>query len=170
MESLEYLELVHADLCGPMKTESLNGSRYFLMFTDDLTRMSWVYFLSLKSDALEMFKKFKAYVEKQSGCVIKKLRTDNGGEFCSNDFDAFCEEFGIYKQLTAPYTPEQNGVAERKNQTVVEIARSMLKAKNLPNLFWAEAVATAISSATFLRQKLFKIKHHMKHGMVLSLR
>ena len=144
MESLEYLELVHADLCGPMKTESLNGSRYFLMFTDDLTRMSWVYFLSLKSDALEMFKKFKAYVEKQSGCVIKKLRTDNGGEFCSNDFDAFCEEFGIYKQLTAPYTPEQNDVAERKNRTVVEMARSMLKAKNLPNQFWAEVVATPI--------------------------
>nr|GMD06049.1 Retrovirus-related Pol polyprotein from transposon TNT 1-94 [Ipomoea batatas] len=75
----ECLELVHADLCGPMKTESLNGSRYFLLFTDDYTRMSWVYFLTLKSEALDMFKKFKTFVEKQSGFSIKKLRTDNGG-------------------------------------------------------------------------------------------
>ena len=140
----ECLELVHADLCGPMRTESLNGSRYFLLFTDDYTRMSWVYFLTLKSEALDMFKKFKAFVEKQSGCFIKKLRTDNGGEFCSNDFDAFCEELGIYKQLTAPYTPEQNGIAERKNRTIVEMARSMLKARGLPNQFWAEAVATSV--------------------------
>ena len=75
---------------------------------------------------------------------IKKLRTDRGGEFLSNEFTSFCEENGICRELTAPYTPQQNGVAERKNRTVVEMARSMLKAKELPDQFWGEAVATAV--------------------------
>jgi len=106
------LELVHADLCGPMKMESLGGSRYFLMFTDDYSRFTWVYFLKFKSETLENFKKFKAFVENQSGNKIKSLRTNRGGEFLSNDFNLFCEKNGIRRELTAPYTPEQNGVAE----------------------------------------------------------
>ena len=139
-----HLELVHADLCGPMNTESLSGNRYFFLLIDDYRRMSWVYFLKSKSDAFETFKRFKAFVEKQSDCSIKVLRTDNGGEFCSKEFDIFCEQQGIHRELTSPYTPEQNGIAERKNRTVVEMARSMLKEKRLPDNLWAEAVATAV--------------------------
>nr|GFB58473.1 retrovirus-related Pol polyprotein from transposon TNT 1-94 [Tanacetum cinerariifolium] len=120
------LELIHADLCGPMKSESLAGSKYFLLFIDDYSRMSWVYFLKLKSESFECFKKFKAMVEKQSGKVVKVLRTDRGGEFLSKEFTNFCDEEGIKRELTAPHTPEQNGVAERKNRTVVEMARSMM--------------------------------------------
>lgn len=138
------LELVHADLCGPMRTKSFGGSQYFLLFTDDYSRMSWVYFQQLKSETFDNFRKFKAYVEKQNGKPLKALRTDRGGEFLSNQFSLFCEENGIRREFTAPYTPEQNGVAERKNRTVVEMARSMLKAKGLPNDFWAEGVATAV--------------------------
>nr|CAD1827412.1 unnamed protein product [Ananas comosus var. bracteatus] len=82
-------------------------------------------------------------VEKESGYQIKTLRTDRGGEFISNEFEAFCEAHGIFRQLTTSYTPQQNGVAERKNRTLVEMAKSMLKAKRLPNKFWAEAVSTA---------------------------
>lgn len=140
----ECLELLHADLCGPMKTVSLGASKYFLLITDDFSRMSWVYFLKAKSEAFESFKIFKAMVEKQSGLYVKALRTDRGGEFLSNEFITFCEEHGIRRELTAPYTPEQNGVAERKNRTVVEMARSMLKARGVPNRFWCEAVATAV--------------------------
>lgn len=140
----ECLELIHADLCGPMSTESLGGSNYFLLFTDDFSRMSWVYFLKSKSEAFENFRKFKAMVEKQSEASVKVLRTDRGGEFLSNEFNHFCEENGIRRELTAPYTPEQNGVAERKNRTVVEMARSLLKGKGMPNCYWAEAVATAV--------------------------
>ncbi|KAG7576575.1 Ribonuclease H-like superfamily [Arabidopsis thaliana x Arabidopsis arenosa] len=138
------LEIVHADLCGPMQTTSLGGSRYFLMMTDDYSRMSWVYFLESKGEAFEMFKKFKALVEKQSGQLVKVLRTDRGGEFTSTEFNQFCEREGIHHELTTAYTPEQNSVAERKNRTVVEMARSMLKQKNLPNQFWAESVKTAV--------------------------
>ena len=100
------LELVHADLCGPMNIESLGGSRYFLLFTDDYSRMSWVYFLENKSEAFERFKKFKALVERKSGLLIKTLRIDRGGEFVSIDFNAFCEENGICRELTTPYTPK----------------------------------------------------------------
>lgn len=140
----ECLELMHADLYGPMQTTSLGGSKYFLLITDDYSRMSWVHFLKAKSEAFENFKIFKAMVEKQSGLCVKALRTDRGGESLSNEFIIFCEEQGIRRELTAPYTPEQNGVAERKNRTVVEMAKSMLKARGVPNNFWCEAVATAV--------------------------
>eukprot|EP00268_Persea_americana_P046834 TRINITY_DN4845_c0_g1_i1.p1 TRINITY_DN4845_c0_g1~~TRINITY_DN4845_c0_g1_i1.p1 ORF type:complete len:315 (+),score=41.54 TRINITY_DN4845_c0_g1_i1:771-1715(+) len=123
------LGLIHADLCGKMQTESLSRSKYFLLFVDDFSRMSWVYFLREKSEAFSMFQIFKAQFEKQSGCFIKTLRTDQGGEFVSNEFNSFCEEHGICRQLITSNTPQQNGVAKRKNKTVVETARSMLKAK-----------------------------------------
>ncbi|KAE8672699.1 Detected protein of unknown function [Hibiscus syriacus] len=87
---------------------------------------------------------FKALVEKQTGRCIKALRTDRGGEFVLHEFNSFCEEHGMRRELTAPYTPEQNGVVERKNRTIVEIERSMLKAKELSNQLWAEAVATEV--------------------------
>ncbi|KAI5355034.1 hypothetical protein L3X38_007929 [Prunus dulcis] len=138
------LELVHTDICGPMKTESINGNRYFLLFTDDCTRMSWVYFIRNKSSALEYFKKFKAMTELQSGYKIKGLRSDRGGEFLSNDFNKFCDEFGIQRQLTIAYSPQQNGVVERKNRTVVEMAKSILHEKGMTYDFWAEAVNTAV--------------------------
>jgi uncharacterized membrane protein YgcG len=138
------LELVHTDVCGPMQTESLGGNKYFLLFIDDFSRMCWVYFIQRKSETFVCFKKFKALVEKQTEKRLKRLRSDRGGEFQSKEFQTFCEEEGIHHELTTPYTPQQNGVAERKNRTVVELARSMLKYQNLPNSFWAEAVATAV--------------------------
>ncbi|KAJ4754257.1 polyprotein [Rhynchospora pubera] len=140
----QVLEIVHTDLCGPMETTSLGGSKYFLLFIDDFSRMNWVYFLQNKGETFEHFKKFKAYAEKQSEKKLKVLRSDRGGEYQSIEFQKFCEAEGIHHELTVPYTPEQNGVAERKNRTIVEMARSMLKTKGLPNLFWAEAVATAV--------------------------
>lgn len=104
----------------------------------------WVYFLEHKSEAFAVFVQFKKMVERQSNCRLKTLRTDRGGEFLSKEFSNYCSQKGIRRQLTARYTPQQNGVAERKNRTIVEMARSMLKAKSLPNTFWAEAVATAV--------------------------
>ncbi|GKD09674.1 retrovirus-related pol polyprotein from transposon TNT 1-94 [Tanacetum coccineum] len=140
----DVLELIHADLCGPMRMESLAGSKYFLLFTDDFSRMSWVYFLKYKLESFDYLKKFKALVEKQSGKNIKILRIDREGVFLSNEFNEFCDEQGIQRQLIAPYSPEQNRVAERKNRTIVEMTRFMLKQKGMPNSFWAEGVATAV--------------------------
>lgn len=134
------LELVHADICGPIKPESNSKRRYFLTFIDDSSRKTWVYFLVEKSDALDSFKKFKVMVEKQSGKCICCLRTDRGGEFNSAEFIKFCEENGIKRQLTTAYTPQQNGVAERKNRTLMNLVRSMLSARQVPKVFWPEAV------------------------------
>ncbi|KAD7478319.1 hypothetical protein E3N88_01455 [Mikania micrantha] len=142
--STQPLQLVHADLVGPMPTPSLGGNRYYFLLTDDFTRISWVYFMKRKSESFSLFKKFKAKVEKESGWFIKTLRTDRGGEFLSKEFNEFCETHGIHRDLTAPFTPQQNGVAERKNRTVTEMTRCLLQAKKLPNQFWGEAVATAV--------------------------
>ncbi|KAI5323652.1 hypothetical protein L3X38_032724 [Prunus dulcis] len=138
------LELVHADICGPTRTPSFNNKRYFILFVDDFSRMMWVYFLEQKSEAFSVFKQFKAFGENESGHNLKVLRTDRGGEFTSNEFSEYCKSNGIKRELTARYTPQQNGVAERRNRTIVEMARSMVKAKSLPNTFWAEAIHTAV--------------------------
>ena len=138
------MELVHADLCGPMQTKTAGGNLYFFLLTHDYTRYSWVYFLQSKDQMLECFKSFKILVEKQYGHSLKVLRTDRDGEFTSKDFRIFCEAQGIQRQLTTFHTPEQNGVTERKNRTVVEMARCMMKEMNVPVDLWAETVATAV--------------------------
>uniref|UniRef100_A0A5B7B4M6 Retrovirus-related Pol polyprotein from transposon TNT 1-94 n=1 Tax=Davidia involucrata TaxID=16924 RepID=A0A5B7B4M6_DAVIN len=140
----EMLELVHTDVCGPMQTPSHAQNRYFILFIDDYTRMTWVYFMRQKSEVFVIFKKFKSLVEKQSGHFIKTLRSDRGKEYNSNEFNQFCEDEGMERQLTVGYTPQQNGVSERKNQTVMEMAKSILHEKGLPKSFWAEAVYTAV--------------------------
>ena len=99
------LELVHSDVCGPMKTITEGGNRYFLTFIDDYSRMTWVYFLRQKSDVFTVFKKFQAMVERQSDLKIKKLRPDRGGEYTSNEFGDFCADIGLERQLTVSYTP-----------------------------------------------------------------
>lgn len=142
-KSSNLLEIVHSDLCGPMSTASLGGARYYVSFIDDYSRMLFVYPIRDKSQALAKFIEFRNFVEKQTGSAIKILRTDNGGEFCNNAFDEKLRQYGILHQKTAPYTPEQNGVAERFNRTIVEKSRCMLIDANLSKRFWAEAVCTA---------------------------
>ncbi|KAE8727985.1 hypothetical protein F3Y22_tig00004899pilonHSYRG00012 [Hibiscus syriacus] len=97
-----------------------------------------------KSEVFEVFKKFKAAVERESGRKIKSMRSDRGGEFTSREFQEFCEANGIRRPMTVPRSPQQNGVAERKNRTILDMARSMLKSKKLPKEFWAEAVSCAV--------------------------
>lgn len=138
--ALSRLELVHADICGPIKPESNSKKRYFITFIDDYSRKTWIYFLSEKSSTFETFKKFKVLVEKESGSSLCCLRTDRGGEFTSSEFVEFCSVNGIKRQLTAAYTPQQNGVAERKNRTIMNMVRSMLSVKEIPKEFWPEAV------------------------------
>ncbi|KAL4301681.1 hypothetical protein GQ457_10G015230 [Hibiscus cannabinus] len=140
----EPLQLVHTDVCGPINPPSFGKNIYFLLFIDDYNRKTWVYFLKQKSEAFGAFKNFKALVEKESGFEIKSLRSDRGGEFTSNEFNDFCKENGIRRPLIVPRSPQQNGIAERKNRTILNMARSMLKAKNMPKEFWAEAVSCAV--------------------------
>ena len=140
----EPFELIHSDVCGPMPESSIGGSRYYVTFIDDFTRYTFVYFLKNKSQVLEKFKGFHNYAKNVSGKGIKVIRTDNGGEYCSKEFESFLKENGIVHQLTVPYNPAQNGVAERMNRTVMESARAMMSHSNLPNQFWVEAVNTSV--------------------------
>ena len=138
------LQIVHADVCGPMETKSIGGSRFFLLFVDSYSRMTFIYFLKHKNEVFQKFKDFKAIVENQQDKKIKILRTDNGGEFCSSVMESYLTKEGIIHQKTTAYTPEQNGVCERANRTVIEKARCLLFDAKLSKKFWAEATNTAV--------------------------
>ena len=121
--STELLELVHSDVCGKISEKSLGGAQYFLTFTDDKSRYSWVYILHSKDQVFDRFLEWKALVEKSCMKKVKTLRTDNGGEYTSTKFETYLKNEGIRHELTVPKTPEQNGVAERLNRTLVEMSR-----------------------------------------------
>ena len=114
--------------------------KYFLTFIDDFIRKTWVYFLQKKSESFLAFKSYKALVETEIGQLIKVLRTDRGGEYISHEFEKFCEIHGTKRQLTVAYTPQQNGVCERKNRTIINMVRSLLMRSDVPKTFWPKAV------------------------------
>ncbi|KAJ4720195.1 Retrovirus-related Pol polyprotein from transposon TNT 1-94 [Melia azedarach] len=137
------LDYIHSDCWGPSRVESLGGHRYFVSMIDDFSRMTWVFIMKHKSEAFKNFRQWKALVENQTGKKIKRLRTDNGLKFCWSEFDEFCKNERIARHHTVRDTPQQNGVAERMNQTLLERARCMLSNAELTRRFWAEAVSTA---------------------------
>ena len=127
---------------------SIGGAKYFVTFTDDYTRCCAVYFMKHKSEALEKFKEFTT--TNAAGRAIGTLQTDNGGEYLSSAFQNYLKEKGKRLELTVPHSPQQNGVSERMNRTLVESARSMIAYAGLSNIFWAEA----ISAASYVRNRL----------------
>jgi hypothetical protein len=138
------LDLIHSDVCGPMSSASLTGSLYYVVFIDDFSRKSWIFFMKTKGQVFSRFQEFKALVENQTGKKIRVLRSDNGGEYTSKEFMDFCAGEGIRRELTVPYNPQQNGVAERKNRAIVGAARAMLHDQGLPLFLWVEACYTAV--------------------------
>ena len=138
------LERVHTDVCGPFSVASTTKHRYYVIFVDDFSRKCWIFFMQKKSDTFAKFCEFKALVEKESGKKVIALRSDNGGEFISAEFKEFCSAEGIRRELIAPHNPQQNGVAERKNRTIVGAARAMLHDQGLPLHLWDEACNTAV--------------------------
>lgn len=140
----ELLEIVHTDVCGPMENRSLGGAKYFVTFEDGFSKMAFVYFIKSKDEVFNCFKSFKSMTENQTNHKIKTLRSDNGGEYCSKEFKLFLEKSGIVHQKSNPYTPEQNGISERLNRTIVEKAKCLLYDTDLKKSFWAEAVNTAV--------------------------
>ncbi|CAI7804243.1 unnamed protein product [Closterium sp. NIES-53] len=135
------LALVHMDVVGPTRAPSLSGSRYYLTIVDDHTRAVWVYPLKTKGEvAAAVLKEWMPRAQRESGHKVKVIRTDNGGEFIGADFEAVLKEKGIQHQLTVPYNPQQNGVAERFNRTLQEGARTLLGCAGLPDPFWVTAL------------------------------
>ena len=149
--SSDLLEIVHTDISGPYST-TICGSRYFLTFIDDFSRYGYLYLIKEKSDALDKFKVFKLEVEKQLGKVIKIVRSDRGGEYYGRHgdvgqhmgpFSKYLQDCGIIAQYTIPGSPEQNGVAERRNHTLKDMMKSMMSRSNLLKYLWGEPIKTA---------------------------
>ena len=140
----DLLELVHSDVCGKISDKSIKGAQYFLTFTDEKSRYSWVYIIKTKDQVFQCFLEWKALVEKATKKKVRTFRTDNGGEYTSSQFENYLKAEGITHELTVHKTPQQNGVAERLNRTLVEMARSMLLNSKLPKKFWGEAISTAV--------------------------
>ena len=129
------LELINSDIVGPFPHMSMSQARYALTFIDDFSRYCWVYFLKHTSDIFDLFKVFRALVENQSGRKIKILISNNGGEYVKYEFIQYCKQVGIQMQHSIPYTPQQNGIDERKNRSLKEMATCMMEAKTFPPKF-----------------------------------
>jgi transposase InsO family protein len=130
------LELIHSDICEMNGVLTEGGQRYFMTMIDDASRYCYVYLLKTKDEDLNCFKTYKAEVENQLEKKIKHFRSDRGGEYFSNDFDLFCMEHGIIHERTAPYSPQSNGVVERKNRTLTSLVNSMLDTVGLSKAWW----------------------------------
>ncbi|KAJ9542203.1 hypothetical protein OSB04_028709 [Centaurea solstitialis] len=139
----DLLEIIHTDVCGPFSHVARGGYRYFITFTDDFSRYGYVYLMRHKSESFERFREFQNEVQNQLGRKIKFLRSDRGGEYLSDEFDNHLMECGIVSQLTPPYTPQMNGVSERRNHTLLDMVRTMMCHSTLPMSFWGHALETA---------------------------
>ena len=137
------LKLLHMDLFGPIAYISIGGNKYGLVIVDDFSRFTWVFFLHDKSEAKGVLKKFIRRVQNEFELKVKNIRSDNGSEFKNTQVEEFLDEEGIKHELSTPYTPQQNGIVERKNRTLIEAARTLLDEYKTPDIFWADAVNTA---------------------------
>jgi transposase InsO family protein len=140
------LELLHMNLFGPIAYISIGGSKYCLVIVDDYSRFTWVFLLQEKSQTQETLKRFLRQAQNEFGLRIKKIRSDNGTEFKNSQIEGFLEEEGIKHEFSSPCTPQQNDVVERKNRTLLDMARTMLDEYKTPDWFWAEAINTACYS------------------------
>ncbi|KAK1684333.1 hypothetical protein QYE76_045181 [Lolium multiflorum] len=136
-------EVIHSDVWGPSSVTSLSGERWYVTFIDGFSRCTWLYLLKQKSDVLSAFKNFHSLVCNQYNANVKIFRSDNGTEYVNSDFNNFLSSRGIIHQTTCVNTAEQNGVAERKNRHLLEVARSLMFMMNVPKFLWGEAVKTA---------------------------
>ncbi|CAI7886662.1 unnamed protein product [Closterium sp. NIES-53] len=138
------LELVHTDVCGPMQTpDREKGSKCFITFLDDLSRLSWVTLVKNKDEVAKVFKRWIRYAEREAGAKVKILRFDQGGEYMGKDLESFLEDRGITHQLSVAYMPQQNGAAERLNRTLIDLARAMLAHAQMDHTWWGAAMQYA---------------------------
>ncbi|GJX80172.1 retrovirus-related pol polyprotein from transposon TNT 1-94 [Tanacetum coccineum] len=137
------LNLLHMDLCGPMRVETINGKKYILVIVDDFSRYTWTFFLRTKDETPEVLKDFLKIIQRNLQAQVITIRTDRGTKFLNKILTAYFKEEGIEHQTSTSRTPEQNGIVERQNHTLVKAACMMLSTSKLPLFFWAEAIATA---------------------------
>ncbi|GKD90611.1 retrovirus-related pol polyprotein from transposon TNT 1-94, partial [Tanacetum coccineum] len=161
----EKLYLLHMDLCGPMRVESINRKNYILVIVDDYSRFTWVKFLRSKDEALDAIIKCIKNIQVRLNATVRNVRTDNGTEFVNQTLRDFYENVGISHQTSVARTPQQNGVVERRNQTLVEAARTMLIFSKAPLFLWAEAINTACytQNRSLIRLRYNKTPYELMH-------
>jgi len=137
------LELLHMDLFGPTTYVSLSGNQCCLVIVDDYSQYTWTFFLQDKTKVTSIFKKLAKKAQNQFEVKIKKIRSNNGKEFDNTNIEEYCDEIGIKHEFFSTYTLQQNGVVERKNRTLITLARAMLDEYNTPEKMWVEAINTA---------------------------
>ncbi|GJS17971.1 putative ribonuclease H-like domain-containing protein [Tanacetum coccineum] len=152
------LFMLHMDLFGPTFMSSLMHKKYCLVVTDDYSRFTWGFFLTTKDETSEILKNFIKEIENLVDKKVKIIRSDNGTEFKNKVMDDFCKEKGIKREYSVVRTPQQNGIAERRNRTLIEAARTMLADSKLPTIFWAEAISTAC----YVQNRVLVVKPHNK--------
>ncbi|GKB03274.1 putative ribonuclease H-like domain-containing protein [Tanacetum coccineum] len=152
------LHTLHMDLFGPNSVSSLNHKWYCLVVTDDFSRFTWTFFLKTKNETSSILRNFIIEIENLKDLKVKIIMCDNGGEFKNREMDEFCTKKGIKREFSNARTPQQNGVAERRNRTLIEAARTMLTDAKLPVTFWAKAV----SSACYVQNRVLVNKYHNK--------
>jgi transposase InsO family protein len=136
-------QLLHIDTISPSQVCSMGGKWYVLIIVDDYSRYSWVFFLKRKDEVFEHFRSLALRLNNEHHNYLKDIRSDNGTEYRNASFDQFCLEHGVDQQFSASRVPQQNGVIERKNRTLVEMARTMLDEHRTPRRFWADAISTS---------------------------
>jgi len=130
------LELIHSNICEMNGVLTKGEKRYFMILIDDATKYCYVFLIKTKDEALEYFKTYKAEVENQLEKKIKRVRSDQGGKYFSNEFDLFCSKNGIIHERTPPYFPQSNGVAERKNRMLMDLVNAMLGMSGIAKAWW----------------------------------
>jgi transposase InsO family protein len=160
------LELLHMDLFGPIAYLSIGGSKYGLVIVDDFSRFTWVFFLQDESETQGTLKRFLRRAQNEFELKVKKIWSDNGSEFKNLQVEEYLEEEGIKHEFSAPYTPQQNDVVERKNMTIIDMARIMLGEFKTPERFWSEAVNTACHAINrvYLHRLLKKTSYELLTG------
>ena len=153
------------DLFGPTTYKSLGGNLYCLLIVDDYSRYTWVFFLHDKTEVASCFKKFAKRAQNEFEVKLKKIRSDNGIEFDNTNIEAYCDEVRIKHEVSATYTPQQNSVVERKNRTLITLARTMLDEYNIPEALWVEAINTACYASNRLFLKSSLARHLMSCSM-----
>ncbi|WVZ75084.1 LOW QUALITY PROTEIN: hypothetical protein U9M48_023175, partial [Paspalum notatum var. saurae] len=166
MSTSRPIELLHMDLFGPTTYTSIGGNNYGFVIVDDFSRYTWVYFLEDKTEVAHVFSKFAKRAQNEFNTSIVKIRCDNGKEFDNTSIEEYCDEVGIKHEFSAIYTPQQNGVVERKNRTLITLARSMLDEYGTSEKFWAEAINTACyaSNRLYPHRLLDKTPYELLNG------
>jgi hypothetical protein len=169
--SSDVFELVHSDVCGPLPVNSSSGHRYFVTFIDDKSRFCFIYLMKQKSEVFSKFKEFMAMAQNVFDKKIKTLRTDNGGEYLSTELRLFMKTKGIQYQTTVAYTPQQNGVAERMNRTLMETVRCQLFGAKLRQRYWDFAVLCAayVRNRCWTNNLKLKSPYEVLHGKTPNL-